>query len=217
MSNTRLEMLQKICKQFPSGAYRIIDNNRLAVYAIKILQRERIPVTQEAVAVALFLSFPEKFSLIGFGQFPDSERAHRTLLQLGPKWRNWATGNTHTGYSLNENGEQVFIQVDQVLRNPSRFAGGLRLKTPKRPRTRDLNQEVKEIEETALFKEYAGGKRENFTEFAIWELVKSYPYAPKEALRDRFETMLECARLADRKDVIEFLKWAKTEFAKILA
>jgi len=217
MDNTRLEMFKKVCKQFHSGAYSSIDNNRLAVYAIKTLQLKRIPVTQEAVTVALFLSFPEKFSLIGFEQFPDAERVHRTLLQLGPKWRNWATGNTHTGYSLNENGERVFIQVDQALRNPSRLARGLRLKTPKRPRTRDLNREVKEIEETALFKEYLDGKRENFTEFAIWELLKSYPYAPKEALRDRFETMLECARLADRKDIIEFLKWVRTEFAKILA
>jgi hypothetical protein len=216
MSNTRLEIFKRICKRFPSDAYKAIDNNRLAVYAIKTLQLERIPVTQEAVAVTLFLFFPEKFSLIGFEQYPDSERAHRTLLQLGPKWRNWAPGNTHTGYSLNENGELVFTQVDQALKNPSKLAGGLRLRTPKRPRTRDLNQEIREIEETTLFKEYVKGKRENFTEFAIWELLKSYPYAPKEALRDRVETMFECARLADRKDVIDFLKWVKAEFAKIL-
>jgi len=216
MSNTRLEEFKQFCKPFPREAYKSIDNNRLAVYAIKFLQLKKIPVTQEAVTVALFLFFPEKFSLVGFEQYPDSERVHRTLLQLGPKWRNWATGNTHTGFSLNENGELVFKQVDQTLKNPSKFAKPLRLKTPK-PRTRDPDQEIKEIEGTSLFKEYIQGKRENFSEFAIWELLKSYPYAPKEALRDRFKKMLECAKLSDRKDIIEFLKWVEDAFANVFA
>lgn len=216
MSNTRLETFRRICKSFPPEAYKSIDNNRLAVYAIKFLQVERIPVTQEAVSVALFLFFPEKFSLVGFEQYPDSERVHRTLLQLGPKWRNWATGNTHTGFSLNEDGELIFKQVDQALRNPSKFAKTSRLRTTK-PRTRDPNQEIKEIEGTSLFKEYVQGKRENFSEFVIWELLKSYPYAPKEAQRDRFEKMLECAKLANRKDIVEFLKWVKKAFANVFA
>jgi len=201
MSNARLETFRRLCKSFPPEAYKSIDNNRLAVYAIKILQIERIPVTQEAVSVALFLFFPEKFSLVGFEQYPDSERVHRTLLQLGPKWRNWATGNTHMGFSLNENGELIFKQVDQALRNPSKFAKTSRLRIVKL-RTRDPNQEIKEIEGTSLFKEYVQGKRENFSEFVLWELLKSYPYAPKEALRDRFEKLLECAKLADRKDIV---------------
>lgn len=214
MGDTRLEEFRKFYKPFSLDAYTAIDNNRLAVYAIKLLQLEKIPVTQEAVTVALFLFFPEKFSLVGFEQYPDSERVHRTLLQLGPKWRNWATGNTHIGFSLNENGESVFKQVDLALKNPAKFARTMRLKTPK-PRTRDPDQEIKEIEGTSLFKEYVQGKREGFNEFVIWELLKSYPYAPKEALRDRFEKMLECAKLANRRDLVEFLKWVEDVFSSV--
>jgi len=214
VSNTRLETLKRICKQFPFQAYESIDNNRLAVYAIKLLQVSRIPVTQEALAVTLFLLFPRKFSLVGFEEYPDAERVHRTLLQLGPKWRNWATGNTHIGFSLNKNGELVYEQVDYALKNPSKNIVAPRRRTPK-PRTRDPDQEIKEIEGTSLFKEYINGKRNNFSEFAIWELLRSYPYAPKETLRDRIENMLECAKLAERGDITEFLKWVKKEFSKV--
>lgn len=216
MSNdNRLEKFKRVCKPFPTETYRSIDNNRLAVYAIKVLQDNRIPVTQEAVAVALFLFFPQKFSLVGFRQFPDAERVHRTLLQLGPKWRNWAKGDTHHGFSLNQNGEAEFKRVEEALKNPSKSPIVPRQRSVK-PRTRDMNKEIKEIEGTSLFREYHCGKREGFGEFAIWELLKSYPYAPKEALKDRLETMIECAKLAERPDILEFLHWVKREFAGVL-
>jgi hypothetical protein len=212
----RLNKFKQICKQFPPETYQSIDNNRLALYAIKTLQNNRIPVTQEAVAVALFLFFPKKFSLIGFTEFPDVERVHRTLLQLGPKWRNWAKGDTHHGFSLNQDGEAEFKRAEEALRNPSESSIMPRRRKVK-SRTRDPNKEIKEIEGTSFFREYLTGKREGFGEFAIWELLKSYPYAPKEALRDRLETLIECAKLANRSDILEFLFWVKKEFANLLS
>jgi hypothetical protein len=164
--------------------------------------------------VALFLFFPEKFSLVGFPQFPDAERVHRTLLQLGPKWRNWAKGDTHHGYSLNQSGELEFKRVEEALKNPSVKIIVPRQRTSK-PRTRDPNQEIKEIEQASLFKEYINGKREGFSEFAIWELLRSYPYAPKQALKERIETMLEYAKLANRKDIVDFLKWVRDFFSAV--
>lgn len=214
MNNKRLAALKALCKEFPFEAYESIDNNRLAVYAIRLLQNNRIPVTQEAVAVTLFLLFPKKFSLVGFEQYPDVERTHRTLLQLGPKWRNWATGNTHIGFSLNRNGELVFDQVNAALKNPSKRLVPFRRIAP-RQRTRPVDQEIKEIEATTLFKEYSNGKRDDFSEYAIWELLSSYPYAPKEAVNERIKSMTESAKLAERKDIIEFLKWVRGKFPTI--
>lgn len=214
MDSNRVEAFRRICKPFSYNAYQSIDNNRLGVYAIKILQINRIPVTQEAVTVALFLFFPEKFSLVGFRQFPDAERVHRTLLQLGPKWRNWTTGDTHHGYSLNKNGELEFKRVEEALKNPSSSTIVPRQRASK-PRTRDPDQEIKEIEGTSLFKEYLSGKREGFSEFVVWELLKSYPYAPKGALKERIETMLEYAKLADRKDIVDFLRWVREFFSVV--
>lgn len=210
MKNPRLERLREICKPFPSEKYKSIDNNRLAVYAIALLSKNSLQATQEAVIVALFLMFSEKFSLIGFKEFPDAERVNRTLLQLGPKYRNWAIGNKHIGYSLNETGRLVLSQTEKMLESSA--SPRIKILTPKQ-RTRDPDIEIKEIEGTSLYKVYKSGEKDTTNEFAIWELLQAFPYTPKSALKKRFKQMKESAKLSGRSDVLEFLMWVQTKYA----
>jgi len=210
--NPRLTKLKEICKPFHHEAYKSIDNNRLAVYAIALLSENNLQVTQEAVTVTLYLLFPEKFSLVGFKEYPDAERVNRTLLQLGSKYRNWSVGNKHIGYSLNETGRLVLEQTKKLLETPgTRQVKKIILKQ----RTIDPNVEIGEIEQTSLFKAYKSGERNNFDEFAIWELLRAFPYTPKSALVERLKSMIESAKLSGRDDVVEFLKWVKTKFSDV--
>jgi hypothetical protein len=210
VKNPRLERLMEICEPFPYETYESIDNNRLAVYSISFLSENNVPVTQEAVTVALYLMFPQKFSLVGFSEYPDAERVNRTLLQLGPKYRNWAVGNKHVGYSINETGRLVTEQTKKLLMNPG--IAKTKKTTPSQARTLDPNLEVKEIEETSLFKAYKSGQTENLDEFAIWELMRSFPNTPKSALAERLKRMMESARLSGRGDLTKFLDWVKKRF-----
>ena len=212
MKNPRLPKLKKICRPFPYETYKSIDNNRLAVYAIALLSENKLKVTQEAVTVALYLLFPEKFSLIGFEEYPDAERVNRTLLQLGPKYRNWAIGSKQIGYSLNETGRLVLEQTKKLLESPGTYQ--VKKITPKQ-RTIDPDIEVKEIEQTSLFKAYKCGGRNNLDEFVIWELLRAFPYTPKSALVERLKNMTESAKLSGRDDVVDFLKWVKTKFLHV--
>jgi len=213
MKNPRLQRLKQICKPFSPETYRSIDNNRLAVYAIALLGENNLQVSQEAVIVALYLMFPEKFSLVGYTEYPDAERTNRTLLQLGSKYRNWAIGNKQVGYSLNENGKLVLEQTKKLLESHETIQQ-VKKRAPKK-RTMDPDIQVKEIEGTALFKAYKEGKRNDLGEFAIWELLRAFPYTPKSALIERLRLMTESAKLSDRDDVLEFLKWVKTKFSDI--
>jgi len=213
MENPRLQRLRRICRPFPPETYRSIDNNRLAVYAIALLSRNNLQVSQEAVIVALYLMFPEKFSLVGFNEYPDAERVNRTLLQLGPKYRNWAIGNKQVGYSLNENGKLVLEQTQKLIESPETIRQ-IKKKASKQ-RTMDPNIQIKEIEGTSLFRAYKSGKRSHPDEFAIWELLRAFPYTPKSALVERMKLMTESARLSGRNDVLDFLKWVKDEFSDV--
>lgn len=213
VKNSRLKRLKEICRSFPPETYKSIDNNRLAVYAIALLSENNLQVTQEAVTVALYLLFPEKFSLVGFKEYPDAERVNRTLLQLGSKYRNWAIGNKQVGYLLNENGKLVLEQTKKLLESPESIRQ-IRKKAPKQ-RTMDPDIQLKEIEGTALFKAYKNGKRNNLSEFAIWELLRAFPYTPKSALVERLKLMTESAKLSGHDDVLEFLKWVKTKFSDV--
>lgn len=214
MNSPRLARLKEICKPFPFEKYKSIDNNRLAVYAISLLSKHNLEATQEGLIIALFLLFPQKFSLVGFSEYPDAERVCRTLLQLGQKYRNWATGNRHIGYSLNHTGKLVLEQTKNLLKNSSTGSPGIKTQTPKQ-RTRDPNKEVREIEDTALFKAFRMGKKESPNEFSIWELLQAFPYTPRNALNRRLKQMKESARLSKRSDVLEFLEWVHAKYKEI--
>ncbi len=189
-----------------------MDNNRLAVFAIGLLEDHGIPRTHEAIVVALFLMFPEKFSLVGFPSYPDTERGNRTLLQLGEKYRNWATGNRQIGYSLTRTGQAVLEQARELLRKPELQPS--RRTTP-RPRTRDPMAEIKEIEETPLYKAFSNGTLHELDEYAIWGLLRAFPHTPRHTLRDRLKGMEAAARLSGRTDVQEFLRWARKEYSDV--
>lgn len=206
----RYARMKEICNPFPSSSYERMDNNRLAVYAIGILEESGVPRTQEALIVALFLMFPGKFSLVGFPQYPDTERVNRTLLQLGQKYRNWASGNKHVGYTLNDAGRHVLEQTRGLLQRPE--LQSLKKKAP-RQRTRDPNAEVREIEQSNLYRAFTTKQTDSLNEYDFWELMQAFPYTPKQALKDRFRDMREASRLAGRADVTEFLKWAQIHYA----
>ncbi len=208
----RFKRLQEVCQCFPLAGYKNADNNRLAVYAIGLLEEQGIPRTQEAITVGLFLMFPEKFSLVGFNQYPDAERANRTLLQLGKNYRNWATGNKHVGYTLTDTGRLVLEQTKKLLQNPELQLGSKR--TPKE-RTRDPSAEVREIEASSLFQAYSDRKLETTDEFAIWALLQAFPYTPKRALKSRMKMMQQAAELAGRSDVVKFLGWVREKYREV--
>jgi hypothetical protein len=209
----RYVRMEEVCRPFPSMSYDKMDNNRLAVYAIALLEENGIPRTQEALTVGMFLLFPEKFSLVGFPQYPDTERANRTLLQLGGKYRNWATGDRHAGYTLTDTGHIVLDQTKKLLETPSLQVE--KRATPKE-RTRDPMAEVKEIEASSLYANFANGDLEGTNEYGFWELLQALPYTPKRALRKRLKEMSESAKLADRGNVVEFLKWVQQRYASFL-
>lgn len=212
LGDPRYMRMEETCKPFPSTSYERMDNNRLAVFAIGVLEENGIPRTQEALCVALFLMFPAKFSLVGFPQYPDTERVNRTLLQLGTKYRNWATGNKHVGYTLNDAGHHVLDQTRALLQRPEMQT---RKKTTPRERTKDPNAEVREIEISNLFQEFKAHKIDNPSsrEYDFWELMQAFPYTPKEALRKRWKGMREAANLAGRKDLADFLEWVYANYS----
>ena len=213
MRDQRLERLKEICRPFSSETYRSIDNNRLAVYTIGLLLEKNLQATQENITVALYLMFPEKFSMVGFAEYPDAERVNRTLLQLGKKYRNWSIGNRHVGYSLNETGKLVMEQTKKFLQSPDML--DVRQKRTPKQRTLDPDVSVKEIEQTTLFKNYRSNVQNDSDEFSIWELLRALPYTPKSALNDRLKSMIESAKVSGRKDIVDFLEWVRAKFSYI--
>lgn len=198
-------------KPFNPESYENMDLNRLTVYGIWFLQEKNIAITFETLVVALFRMFPQKFCLVGFKDYPDAARVNRALLQLRPKYRNWAVGNIQSGFILTETGKTILEQTKRFLRNP-------RLQTPKKPsvipRTRNPQEELQEVQNSHLYQKYQQGDEEGIDKYAIWELLHAYPYTPKKALNKRIRLLEEIAK-EYKPEILNFFKWIRQKYSHI--
>lgn len=192
--------------------YRNIDLNSLAVYAISFLQEKNIPTTFEIIVVTLFKLFPEKFSLEGFREYPDAARINRALLQLRPKYRNWAHGDVQLGYSLSEEGK---CQADKVKLLLEKSHLQMPLKSKPKKRTLAPDAEVTDIEKSKVFRLYNEGKENSLTDRDVYTLFKAYSYTSPKILRNYLNKLKGYAQFNNRNDITNFLNWLEKRYSHI--
>jgi len=199
----------KDIEAYDINKYRNIDLNSLAVYVISLLQEKNIPTTFEIIVVALFKLFPEKFSLEGFKEYPDSARINRALLQLRPKYRNWAHGDVQLGYALSEEGKLQAAKV-KLLLEKSHLQKPLKSKPKKRTLATDA--EILDIEKSKVFRMYNEGKEDSLTDHDVYTLFRAYSYTPPKTLREYLNKLKGHAQFNNRNDIKEFLNWLEKRY-----
>ena len=172
--------------------YSDLDLNRLSVYAIAWLRDASLPCSFENVVVVLFRCFPTRFSLRGY-ELPDSNRVNRALLQLGPKWRNWARGSPRTGYALTPLGEETLREV----------RARLAVDAPQLPRkhgprstaaTWDPASDLAELRATNAFARFLSKGPTSLNAEDLWDTLKAFPYTPERAIRSRLIVLARSAK-----------------------
>lgn len=201
-------------ESYPEVSYASIDLTGLAAFAIRRLQELQIPITFENLVVTLFKLFPTKFSLEGFDEFPDAARIGRTLLQLGPKYRNWARGSVQKGFVLTESGIAKAAKVGTILMSGASPTEVQLNRQQSRPRTMDLTKEMKVIEDSSLFQKWKAGQLSEGQSIEFFDLLGAYAYTPVRALRDRAQLLENAARELGREDVLEFLRSVRHHFVE---
>lgn len=211
------ELLSKL-KPYDAALYEEIDLTGLTVFVLHFLQTNHVPTTFENVTVALFRLFPNKFALIGFPQYPDATRVNRSLLQLRPKYRNWATGKVVTGFSLTESGLKKVEEVRRSLEGSSAKPSLHNLKMyPAKDdlgkRTLNLEKEIQYIERSPIFAKWRDGNLLQATTLEFLTMLEAYSYTPPKALRGRILYMNEVASQFGREDISKFLRDVRERFA----
>ncbi len=216
MTKTKLR-LEEICTPYATDAYTTLKLNDLAAYSINHLQRNGIVVTFENVVVALFLMFPKKFCLSGFEEYPDAARVNRTLLQLRPKYRNYAVGNATRGFVLTERGKRAAISTEELLHEVS-HQGAVKTKSELgrriAPRTR-YDREVLAITGSSAYSKYTAGRVDEIQRSEIFDLLSAAPYTPSRMLKKRMDDLRQIARDHNDVDVTNFLDMVVEKFSEI--
>ncbi len=197
-------------KPYEADRYSAIDLNRLTVFAIKVLSDLDVPATFENIAVALFRMFPRRFAMVGFAEYPDATRVNRALLQLRPKYRNWATGKTRLGWQLTVGGEEEARALMGKL--GTNASVNLKLSPSdlqaepggKVKRTVHAEDGVARIRTSALWQKFQLGW-ENADALEALDVLEAYSHTPPEALTHRLARLRTTAASVGDDDVVNFL------------
>lgn len=192
----------------PDSQYEALDLNRLVVFTLGWLRDGGLPPTFENIAVGAFRLFPSRFALRGYDH-PDSNRVNRALLQLGPKYRNWAVGSAATGYSLTPLGEAVLLETRKRLERPESAS---RKKPSSTGYTWDPLSELVELKASEAFRRYREGGSGELTVDDVWNALGAFRYTPKEAIRDRILALRSIANEARDDDALAFLDALRKRF-----
>jgi hypothetical protein len=200
-------------ESYPEHLYSEIALAALAAFAIARLRDLHIPNTFENLVVALYKFFPAKFSLLGFNQYPDAASVGRTLLQLGPKYRNWARGSVQKGFVLTDAGNAKALDVAKALSGIQIFEPQRLKPRTSRPRTMDLSKDIRAIEESSLFRQWKAGAIKRSNSLELFDLLGAYAYTPARVLIGRVKTLETIATELGRQDIQDFLSAVRREFA----
>jgi hypothetical protein len=202
---------------YEADRYAVFDLNRLAVFVISVLQERRLPLTFEAIVVAAFRLFPTKFGLLEFEEFPDAARANRALLQLRPKYRNWATGDVRRGFVLTDAGKRIVDDVRTALNDiaPTTRVGA---RDSVAPRSKDLASDLTDVEKSPLFRLWTD--TENLASNRpddVYALLGAYPGVPRRALRDRLELLKAAAEHSGHAATSTFLSEVRRRYRSLFS
>jgi hypothetical protein len=194
-------------------SYDAIDLNRLALFALGWLRDERIPPTFENLVVVVFRMFPGKFALRGF-DFPDANRVNRTLLQLGPKYRNWARGSYRTGYALTPSGEVVLKEARQRLDSPGELSSA-RSRVRAGGYTWDPTTDVVELRDTDAIRRFTSAGSQALDNEDVWNALNAFSYTPVDAVRSRLITLRDYASQVEDAEAVAFIDALRERFEAI--
>lgn len=212
-------IIKKICKPFSYERYKEISMTKLAAYVIQLLKDNDVFLSFENIAVALFLMFPKKFCMVGYDEYPDTNRIGRTInLQLRPKYQNIAFCDPKTGYSLTEKGKDIAEHTKRILENEEE---DIRLRSSHvqddiSERTTNPEIEVeKKILSSHIFKEYEKDKNYEVEKIEIYEFLNASPYTPKKTIREYYTLLKELCKKARNKEALDFLIWLEKYASEI--
>lgn len=202
-------------KRFPATNYDDFDLDRLVVYALFVLEENKISLYFDFIAVVLFKLFPLKFSMANFKQYPDTNRISKALRRLtDQKRRNWATGSIENGFYLTDLGREMAKQVSNSLKNPVKKKDRKPIVVSK-SRGKSPSDDIKEIRVSEAFKKWFSNEEVNNHEF--FAFLKAAPYTPKQLLAEHLKRLRVSATTTKDKEVMEFLVWLEKKFSNLLS
>ncbi len=196
----------------------------LTAYTIHWLITWEIPTTYENITVLNSRLFRAEFTLVGFPEFPDAMRTNRTLLQMRPKYRGFATSDPRRGVFLTQKGREAAARVLRAVGAPE-VAGEVVKDTSvelhvtelsQRGRTRDPRQIIREAKQKLLFRRYEDGTLAEADVVHLLGLLSLYDHTPSKEVKRALRELRNDATSINDDSFISFLDAIEQRFHSYL-
>jgi hypothetical protein len=203
-----------IMNEFPFELYKNISLDELVTYCVFLVLQEKKEATFESVVAKCFELFPQKYSLIGYPQWPDSARVNKAWLRCRTDCK-YISGSVKNGFSITSKGLEIIEGVQKKLNRPFQEQDALRTKKGI-ARSRE-EQFINELEKSDVFKRYIV-KRENteISHFELCDVLYCTLESSAKSLNNNLDMLKEFATKLNKKDILSFLLLAEKRFASIL-
>jgi hypothetical protein len=196
-------------RQFDPAKYLGMSQDHLVVTALWfLLQEKRQPSFENLVAEA-FTSFPERFHLEGYPQWPNSHVIGKAWVRCRTD-KKWMSGSASQGFKLTPLGEQI---AHQVLSKLESGTGGTHRHERKGSRQSISSRVVLRVENSPAYKTFKQEGIEGVTEYEFCDLL----YCTLESIPETFEKNFIVVRQEveryGRSDLTEFLGKLRERFA----
>ena len=200
---------------FDPSIYERIGYDELVNYSIfRLVASERATSFENIVAEAYGL-FPERFSLRGYPQWPDSAVVNKSWLRCRTD-KKYIVGSVKDGFKLTQRGLQTAEKTEKQLNGGSGATNGAALKLRSELRTRS-GRLLRSLEQTPTFNRFASvGDVQGMDEYDLADMLLALPDSPAAKLRSNLEQFRDAARLYERDDILEFLDVVEHRFSKNL-
>lgn len=195
----------------------------LVAYSLYWLHQWDFRRSIEAITVLSWRLFPSKFSMVGWPEYPDKERINRSLLQGGPKYRNWLTGAASKGFSLNQRGIEIALDLSQKLGPPvlsdgkttpnivrSEFLG-----QKSQPRTIEPEREVEKAKRTRLYEKWVEGIMSERDLIHVHTMLGVFEHTPTQLREKRMRDLERAAADSEDSEMSKFLADVRATFQRV--
>lgn len=197
----------------------------LTAYSVQWLDVWGISTSYENISVLNARLFPTEFSLAGFPTLPDGMRTSRTLLQMRPKYRGFATSDPRKGVYLTEKGKDAAEHVTIIFGSPS-FEGksveevvkaaGLQVSKGKE-RNRNPVQIIAQSKQKLLFRRFKEGRFQETDVVHLLGLVGLYDHSPNSEIKKELRQLRSDAETIGDREFIDLLSQVSARFTAYLS
>lgn len=179
------------------------------IFAMGQLYKMKADLSFENAVVAAFKLFPKKFALLGYPEYPDSDRVMNCLNRCA-KPKLWLNGRPRQGFSLNERSGKYIKEAEDLLNGLKQD----KIKASSQTRRKELI--LAELATSSAYDKFRNGQGHLISEAELCNLLQGTLDSDKKTLKNNLVSLKMFSEELGRDEIIRFLDWLEKQFKEFL-